>query len=106
MEGLDYVKVFLDDTGVLGKATFEEHISEVDEVLTRMKEARLKLNLANYKWAMKEAKYLGFIAKEKGFVPDLKKIEGLLNMRELKNKKQVRGYLGGVIFTANFERND
>ena len=63
IDGLDYVEVFLDYTGVLGKGDFDEHVNELDEVLSRMEDDRLKLNLAKCKWTVKEAKYLGFIAK-------------------------------------------
>ena len=34
MEGLDYAKVFLDNTRVLEKGTFEEYMSKLDKVLT------------------------------------------------------------------------
>lgn len=47
-----------------------------------MEEAGLKLNLGKCKQAVKEAKYLGFIAKEKGCMPNPKKIKDLLNIKE------------------------
>ena len=106
IDGLNYVKVFLDDMGVLGKGTFDKHINELDEVLTWIEKAGLKLNLTKCTWIVKELKYSGFIAKEKGYMYDPKKIEDLLSMKESKNKKYVYEYLRGVwISTVSFERN-
>ena len=65
MDKIDHVKVFSDNMGVLGKYTFDKHISDLNEILTQIKEAGLKMNLAKYEWVVKKAKYLGLIAKEK-----------------------------------------
>ena len=58
-EGLDYVKVLLDDTGILRKGDFVQHIEEFDEVLTQMEEAGLQISMAKIKWTVKEANFLG-----------------------------------------------
>ena len=38
-EGLNYVKVFINDTAVVERGTFDEHLTELDEVLQRMEDA-------------------------------------------------------------------
>ena len=38
-EGLDYIKVFIDDTAVIGRRTFDQHLTELDEVLQLMEDA-------------------------------------------------------------------
>ena len=87
IDGIDCVKAFLDDTGALGKGTFDQHINKLHKVLQQMKDAGLKLKPKKCKWAVKEAKCLEFIAKPLGHVPDLKKIEALIIMNALKSKK-------------------
>ena len=37
-EVLDYVKVFLDGASALNRNTFEQHIEELDRVLTRIED--------------------------------------------------------------------
>ena len=63
-----------------------------------MEDAGLQINLAKSKWAVKEAKYLGYIVTTNGYSPDPKKIQGLLQMKAPKNKRQVWKFLGGINF--------
>ena len=42
-----YVVVYLDDTNIFSR-TFEDHIQHLKEVFTRIRKARLKLNLEKY----------------------------------------------------------
>ena len=98
-KGLDYIKVFIDDTAVIGRnPSFKEHLEELDKVLTWMKDTGLQLNISKTKWAVSEVKYLGFIVSKNGYKPDKKKIEALLNVKSLKNKKYVRQFLSSVNF--------
>ena len=71
-KGLECAKVFLNDTRVLGRNTFENHLEELDEVLIQMKEAGLQINISKSKWAVKEAKYLECIIAIEGYSPDPK----------------------------------
>ena len=104
-ENMDDVKVFIDDTGVIGKSTFAAHIEQLDKVLTKMKEAGLQINIRKTKWAVNEANYLGFIVSKEGYSPDPKKIKGLVQMKPPKNKRQVRRFIGGVNFYRKMWKN-
>ena len=95
---LDYVKVFLDDAGALEKDSFELHIEELDEVLTRIEDTGLQINVAKSKWAVKEVKCLGHIVTPNGCSFDPKKLQGLIDMKAPKSKCQVRKFLVGVNF--------
>ena len=97
-DGLEYVKVFLDDETVIGRHDFDTHIKELDEVVTRMEDAELQLNIKKTKWCADKAAVLGFIITKDGYGPDPRKIQGLINMKAPKNKKQVRQYIGGLNF--------
>ena len=56
-EGLDYVKVFIDNRVVIGRnPSFEEYLKELDEVLIRIEDAGLQLNISKTKWAVSEVK--------------------------------------------------
>ena len=43
MEGLEFVRVYLDDLLVISKGTFEDHLQKVDQVLGKPMEAGLKV---------------------------------------------------------------
>src|SRR5437870_13152582 len=47
-----YIVVYLDDTNVFSR-TFEDHIQYLKEVFTRIRKARLKLNLDKCTYSMK-----------------------------------------------------
>ena len=55
--GLDRAKIFLNDAAMLGRDTFDEHVDEIDEVLTRMDAAGLQVNIQKSKWAVAQEKY-------------------------------------------------
>ena len=102
---LDDVKIFLDKTTVLGWTTFEEHVEELDKVLTRIETSGFQANIQKSEWAVTQAKYLGHIAYSNGHSLDPKKTQGLATMKEPKNKKQVRRFLGGTNFYHKMWRN-
>ena len=85
-EGLDSVKAFLDGTDVLGRAVFEYYIEELDEVLTRVEESGLRINIAKSEWSVKQVKYLGHIVSTDGRSLDPKKMQGLIEMKSRRQK--------------------
>ena len=66
--------------------------------MTRIEEAGLKINIAKSEWAAKKVNCLGRSVNTNGRVPDPKKTQGSLQIKEPKNKLQVRKFLGGVNF--------
>ena len=44
MEGLDYVRIYIDDLLVISSGTFEHHLEQLSKVLKRLEEAGLKAN--------------------------------------------------------------
>ena len=78
---LDHVKIFFDDTAMLVRDAFDEHVDEIDEVLTRMETTGLKLNIQKSKLVVTQAKHLGCIVSTDGFSPDPAKIQGLVAIK-------------------------
>ena len=44
MHDLEYVRAYIDDVALLTSSTWEDHLTKVDTVLTRLEEAGLKVN--------------------------------------------------------------
>ena len=95
---IEFIKIFIDDILVIGRASFEEHMKDVEKVIIRMKEAGLQINIKKSKWAVKRVEYLGYIIKTNGYEPDPKKISGLINMQAPKSQRQIRRFIGGINF--------
>ena len=103
--GLDHVKIFLEDTATLGRSALDEHAEEINEVLARLETAGSQVNMQKIKWAVIQEKCLGHVASTDGHNTAQAKIKGLVVMKEPKNKRQVRRFLGGMNFCRKMWRN-
>ena len=65
----DYIQAYLDDILIITKGTYEDHLWQVNEVLTRLNKARLQVNLPKSKLAIQELEYLGYCLMPKGIHP-------------------------------------
>jgi Reverse transcriptase (RNA-dependent DNA polymerase) len=45
MEGLDYVRAYLDTILIVTKNTYDDHLNKLDTVLQRLHTANLKINI-------------------------------------------------------------
>ena len=66
--------VYLNDVLAMG-ATFEEHLCNFREVLTRLAQAGFKLKPSKWKLVHKKVEYLGYVVSDYGIAADPKKIK-------------------------------
>jgi hypothetical protein len=92
------VDTFLDDSMILGYSTFQDHLNTVIEVLKRLLNAGMQVNVDKCKWFQHSVAYLGFIITRSGIKPQPEKIQGILNMRRPTSQKEVRRLVGMVNF--------
>ena len=97
----DHIISFVDDTLITSKSV-HQHLEHLDELLTRLEENNLTLNLNKSHFFKEKTKFLGFILTVKGIQPDPEKVEGITNFPEPINVKQQRGFLGLVNFYSKF----
>jgi hypothetical protein len=95
---LSNVDTFLDDSMLLGYSTFMEHLGTVIEVLKRLLNAGMQVNVAKCKWFQPCVAYLGFIITREGIKPQPEKIQGIHNMKRPATQKEVRHFVGMVNF--------
>jgi len=89
---------FMDDIIVLGYGTFQMHLADVIEVLTRLRSVGMQVNPDKCMWFHTEVTYLGFIITRDGIKPQPEKIQGILNMTPPKTQKDVRRFVGMINF--------
>ena len=58
MEGLDFVRAYIDDLLCLTKGTFEDHLEKLERIFARLKRAGLKVNANKSFFARPELQYL------------------------------------------------
>ena len=75
---LIYECTYLDDLLVITKGTFEDHLVKIEAVLTRLKDAKLRVNAPKYAFALHEIEYLGCLLTREGIKPQLEKVSVIL----------------------------
>ncbi|GFT17022.1 retrovirus-related Pol polyprotein from transposon 297 [Trichonephila clavipes] len=70
--------IYLDDV-IIGGRTFEEHLQNIRKVLSKLRDANLKLNPSKCKFFQKEVNYLGHIISAEGVRTNPEKVSAVKN---------------------------
>jgi hypothetical protein len=63
---------------IFTKGSLQKHYKHVQQVIKRLQEARLNLELSKYKFNVQRTKYLGFILEaRRGILIDPKKVQAI-----------------------------
>lgn len=104
LQGIPYVKVFLDDI-LIFSSSFEEHLFHLEKVLLILKNNNISINFKKSNFIKKEVSYLGHIISEKGIRPDEKKIKDIKMLTPPKSIKQLQRLLGYLNWYREFIPN-
>ena len=64
MVALEYVRTYLDDLLCITRASLDDHLQKLRQVLTRLREAGLKVNARKSKFCATETEYLGYVSPQ------------------------------------------
>lgn len=94
LQGLQWVTclIYIDDIVVYGK-TFKEHISRVEEVLERMRNAGLKLKPDKSNMFQTSVIFLGHVVSTEGVKPNPSNIAKIVDWPKPKSEKQIRQFV-------------
>ena len=98
MDGLEFVRTYLDDLLVISNSTFEDHLRQLSTVLQRLRRAGLKINAEKSSFFSPEIEYLGYLLTKEGIKPVQKKIQAVLDLQASTTLKELRRFLGMVQF--------
>lgn len=99
-----YVFVYLDDI-VIVTPTFEKHLSVLDEVFRRLKEANLTVSWDKCQFCRSELRYLGYVVDVNGLHADPEKVKAMLQLPCPKSVREVRRILGVFSWYRRFLPN-
>ena len=88
-QDMETVIVYMDDLLIIGTNSYEAHIEQVDELLTRLESNKSF-------WTKTEVAYLEFLMNQQGITPQPEKIKAILDIKSPKNKKFLRQFIGMV----------
>ena len=96
MQELEYVRVYIDDLLTISTESLDDHLDKLNQVLTRLRNAGLKINADKSFFCATSCEYLGYILSRDGIRPQHKKVEAMLSIAPPTNVKGVRRFLGLV----------
>ena len=91
----------LDDILVTGKTT-AEHLANLDEVLSRLEKAGMRLKQTKCKFLLPEVEYLGHKITKDGLKPSDSKLEAVSKAPVPKNVSELKAFLGLVNYFGKF----
>lgn len=80
----------------------EDHIADLKETFTNLREARLKLNPEKYVFGVSRGKMLEYIIGPKGIRANLDKTKSIISMVEPSTKKEVQKLTERIITLNRF----
>ena len=101
LQGIPNVSVYIDDILITGKSD-EEHLKTLEEVLSRLKQAGLRLKRSKCELMLPSLEYLGHSISAAGLQPTKEKVRAILEAPAPHNVSQLRSFLGLVNYYAKF----
>ena len=101
LQGLPMVSVYLDDILVLGKPQ-QEHLTNLNKVITRLKSAGLHLKTEKCSFCQPEVTHLGNIITADGLKPSSNKVRAVANLPTPLKVSELKTFLGLVNCYAKF----
>ncbi len=103
LQDIPNVVVYFDDIHVLVASKSEsEHLITLDKVLSRLKEAGLRLRKDKCQFLVSSVTYLGYKIDKEGIHPVPKKIEAIKAAPSPKNETELKSYLGLLSYYNRF----
>ncbi len=93
MASLEFVQAYMDDLLIIMRRTLDERLQKMETVLTRLRDAGLKVNAAKSSFCAHEIEYLGYLLTREGIKPQSKKVQAILALNPPNNVKELRHFL-------------
>ena len=101
LQGIPHVLVYLDDILVTGQNT-EEHLKNLEEVLSRLQQAGLRLKSSKCVFMSPSVEYLGYHIDKDGLHPSEKKVKAVKDAPTPRNITEFKAYLGLLTYYGKF----
>ncbi len=105
MASLEFVRAYIDDLLIITRGTVDDHFLKLETLLTILRNAGLKVNVAKSLFCSHEIKYLGYILTREGIKPQPKKVQAILALNPPNNVKELRHFLGMKLFSSFGDSN-
>ena len=104
LQGIEGVVTYIDDVLVTGPDD-NSHIATLDEVMSRLEKANLRLQKAKCSFMRDSVEYLGYKIDANGVHPLPHKVQAVLDAPAPRNVKELKAYLGMLSYYSRFIPN-
>lgn len=104
LQGIKHVRARVDDILITGKSR-AEHISNLKEVLKRLRDAGMRLKQTKCKFMTPEVIYLGHKIDEEGIHPIHEKVQAIEKLARPTNMKELQAFCGMINYYSRFLPN-
>ena len=101
LKGIKHVSVYIDDIVVTG-ITEEEHLKNLDEVLSRLDGVGARLRKEKCSFFSPQIEYLGHLINEKGLHPTPSKIKAIIDAPAPPTVTELKSFLGLLNYYCKF----
>ena len=99
----DFASAYLDDVLIFTEGSLQKHHEHVRQVIERLQEAGLNLELSKCEFDVQRTKYLGFILEaRRGTLIDPEKVQAIQDQQAPTTVKGVQGFLRFANFYQKF----
>lgn len=96
-----YCLIYMDDVIVHSK-NFEEHLLQLSDVFSRLRQANLKVNPKKCCFMQRKVAFLGHVVSSEGIQTDPEKVKAILEWPRPNNKTALRSFLGICAYYRKF----
>jgi hypothetical protein len=93
MASLKFVQAYMDNLIIIMRGVLDKHLQKMKTVLTRLRDAGLKVNAAKSSFCAHDIEYLGYILTREGIKLQPKKVQVILALNLPNNFKDLRHFL-------------
>ena len=90
------------DDLLIFSVTLQEHLDHLRQVIHRLREVGLKVNLGKCQFIRSEVEYLGHVITPEGLRPNSKLVEAVRDYSPPKNAQELRRFLGLTLYYRRF----
>ena len=92
----------MDDIIVVTRGNKQDHEKKLFDVLNKLEKAGYRAIKKKSEFFMNETKWLGHEINENGINPNEEKVEAIIKLKALENKKDLESFLGAIQYMAKF----
>jgi hypothetical protein len=104
LRGLQHILIYIDDV-LIHTDTHEKHLEALEQVLLRLHQHHLKINLDKCLFGDQQVSYLGFTLTPEGIKPGEPKLKSIRNAAPPTDIKEIRSFMGLCNFFRHHVQN-